>query len=105
MLNHTPGPWSIEETTDFTASFRVMDEGECTVALCYQQPRDTWQAKDNAAIISASPEMLEALQLAARLIADHRGRFPKSIKHPAKFQLELACAAIGKALAKAEGGA
>lgn len=61
MSEHTPGPWIIEETTDFNASFRVMDVGECTVALCYQQPHDTWLAEDNAKLIAAAPDMLSML--------------------------------------------
>ena len=62
MSEHTPGPWYIEPTSDFNASFRVMDVQEVTVALCYQQPADTWLAESNARLIAAAPELLEALK-------------------------------------------
>lgn len=55
---HTPGPWSIERTSDHGAAYRVMDEQEVTVALVYQQPYDTWAAKDNAALIASAPDLL-----------------------------------------------
>ena len=61
-MTHTPGPWTIEKTNDHDASYRVMDEQEVTIALCYQQPGDTWKAKDNAHLIAAAPALYEALK-------------------------------------------
>lgn len=60
MSEHTPGPWIVEETSDFNASHRVMDVQEVTVALTYQQPHDTWTSEANANLIAASPSLLEA---------------------------------------------
>ncbi|MFA5048969.1 MAG: hypothetical protein WC516_08150 [Patescibacteria group bacterium] len=57
----------------------------------------------NAQLISASPDMYEALKEADKLIALARQFFPKSIHNSDKFQLENTCATIGKAIAKAEG--
>jgi hypothetical protein len=51
----------------------------------------------------ASRDMYEALKYADELIKIARQYFPKSIKTSDKFTLENTCAAIGKALAKAEG--
>jgi hypothetical protein len=51
----------------------------------------------------AAQDMYEALKEADKLIKLARQFFPKSIQNPDKFQLENTCAAIGKALAKAEG--
>lgn len=87
MSNCTPGPWTVEPTTDHRAAYRVMDDGMCTVALCYQQPYDTWQAEDNARLISKCPEMLEALRAAEQalfflgidwstLTDDQQGEYP-----------------------------
>lgn len=65
---HTPGPWDIEqdEPADWEFGeahhYRVMDEGGCTVARCYQQPHDTWTAKANARLIAAAPDLLEAAE-------------------------------------------
>ena len=65
---HTPGPWSIEKTTDHDAAYRVMDEQEVTVALCYQQPFDTWMAKDNAHLIAAAPELLQCARAGLKAV-------------------------------------
>ena len=61
-MTHTPGPWTVEQYTAHDAAFRVMDEQDVTVALCYQQPYDTWSAGDNANLIAAAPELLAALE-------------------------------------------
>lgn len=44
----TPFPWSLERTRDHGAAYRIMDEQEVTIFLCYQQPADTWKARANA---------------------------------------------------------
>ncbi len=62
LAQNTPGPWLVEPTEDFNAAYRVMDEGECTVALCYQQPFDTWTAEANARLIAAAPDLWQASQ-------------------------------------------
>lgn len=50
--------------------------------------------------VAAPPEVREALETSARLIREARPRFPKSVRHPDRFQMELACAAVGTALSK-----
>jgi hypothetical protein len=47
--------------------------------------------------------MLEALKYAAEIIKTARQYFPKSVRNSDRFQLENTCAAIGSAIAKAEG--
>lgn len=60
---HTPGPWTVKRTRDHDAAYRVMDCQEVTVALCYQQPHDTWRAKDNADVIAAALDLLAAVEM------------------------------------------
>ena len=67
-MAHTPGPWTVEQPTwtveqptAHDAAFRVVDEQDVIVALCYEQPYDTWSAGDNANLIAAAPELLAAL--------------------------------------------
>lgn len=63
-MNHTPGPWRAEPTTDFGAAARVTDVQGVTVALCYQQPNDTWLAEDNARFIISAPWMVAVIKAA-----------------------------------------
>lgn len=51
-----------------------------------------------ALMFAASPEMFAALKNAEKIIKTARQYFPKSIKNPDRFALELAAAEIGKAL-------
>lgn len=97
MSEHTPGPWAVErdDMTEWEFGddgigyhYRVMDEGDCTVARCYQQPHDTWSAGDNARLIAAAPDLLEA----AKTVAMHARL---GDLHPKDFQILRA--AIDKA--------
>ena len=61
--------------------------------------------QDMAATIDAEtgvPELLAALRHAEALIFTARQYFPKSVRHSDRFELELANAAISKAIAKAD---
>jgi hypothetical protein len=69
-MTHTPGPWTVEQYTAHDAAFRVMDEQDVTVALCYQQPYDTWSAGDNANLIAAAPLLLKQLEIAMEIMQD-----------------------------------
>ena len=60
-VQHTPAPWTTDPTTDYNATVRVMDEQGVTVALCYQQPFDTWTAAANARLIAATPELYDVV--------------------------------------------
>ena len=81
MNNHTPGPWIIEETSDHDADYRVMDEQEVTVCLCYQQPEDTWLANDNAHLIASAPDLLAALQSITELVKESGFQSPMTEEH------------------------
>jgi hypothetical protein len=75
--------------------FFIENEEHICVAEC--------SLEKNARIFTAVPDMYEALKYADELVKIARQYFPKSIKTSDKFTLENTCAAIGKALAKAEG--
>ncbi len=53
--------------------------------------------------VNSHDDLLEACIYAKKLIEIARQYFPKSIRNTDKFQLENTCAAIGKAIYKAEG--
>lgn len=55
-----------------------------------------------ARLITAAPQMLDALRVAADLLRENRHRFPKSIAHRDRFSLENTNAAICKAIHLAE---
>lgn len=69
MSKHTPGPWKAEERAlnfiDITHSQPDVP-GAITHALCRVQARITWvrEAKANAKLIAAAPDLLAALQTA-----------------------------------------
>jgi len=79
----------MERTGDHGAAYRVMDEQEVTIALCYQQPFDTWKARDNAKLIKAAPELLEAC---------------KAVRDGWEHNLSEAIALVNAAIAQAERG-
>jgi len=54
-MSYTKGPWTIEETYDGI----YINPDICTV----QPPYLDTDAKDNASLIAAAPELLEALEL------------------------------------------
>jgi hypothetical protein len=78
---------------------------EIVLYVNYQDPSPTGNSGkairlDNEVmhLLKAAPEMLKALEYAAKLIETARRYFPKSIKNSDRFQLENTCATIGKAI-------
>jgi len=65
----------------------------------------TGEHKKACDLANAAPDMLAALEDALKLVRIARQHFPKSIKNRDTFTLELTCATIGKAIAKARGEA
>lgn len=68
-----------------------------------KQPIATVYTQDHAALAAAAPDMFAALKMTQKLIKTARQYFPKSMRKSDKFDLELTCAAVSKAIAKAKG--
>lgn len=69
---HTPGPWRIEQPNDYTPHIWITAEGNPSIAKIETCDYDdglgerlTDQDQTNARLISAAPEMLEALETIA----------------------------------------
>ena len=93
---HTPGPWRIG-----IQNYHAIITGPHGLPVARTQAchDENWEA--NARLIAAAPELLEALELAAKLVSTARRHFPKSIKHSDRFELELVSAQINKVMNKA----
>lgn len=63
----TPGPWTVSNEKEIGRHVCVVDEQDVTVCRVYQQPYDTWNAKDTARLISRAPLLVEAREVLARL--------------------------------------
>jgi hypothetical protein len=57
---HTRGPWGLNEYID--GEFEVYGKGEERVAMCGFYGQSDATSKANAALISAAPELLDALR-------------------------------------------
>lgn len=93
QATHTPGPWEVVAHQENGVVVAVRDGGTVrTVALCADS--STWipddQARINASLIAAAPDLLAALEDAVSLISYISGR---------KYQpaLDAAAAVIRKA--------
>ena len=95
-MNYTKGNWQAKEVNGALGTMPYVDIPDWPSKISVP-------TKDDARLISAAPDMYEALALTKELIKVARSHFPKAIHNSDRFQLELTCAAIGKALAKAEG--
>jgi hypothetical protein len=101
MNERTPGPWVVEQDEDDAPHVLVVDEQGVTVARCYQQAYDTWQAKDNAHLIAAAPDLLAALESLfdhCAMVHKHWGEGDNA------KQADAAQAAARAAIAKVKGG-
>ena len=95
MNNHTPGPWTLEEHRAHWTSYIVRGGPmQNQIAQCFN-----WQDKgfdvsseENARLIAAAPDLLEALELAL-LVIEATG---PGVYHDAERQMR-------KAIAKAKG--
>lgn len=57
-MNHTPGPWKFDKSCD---GFRTVSNGSLTI--CTVGETDLFpQVENDALLIAAAPELLEALQ-------------------------------------------
>lgn len=100
---HTPGPWQYVKGGAFNRErwgaivHEDEDGGEHIAEIC---AADGVTDEADAALIAAAPDLLAALESAAKLVQTARQYFPKSVKHADRFALELTCADINAALAK-----
>lgn len=95
---HTPGPWTF--SPDDPSQVNIYgDTGRIVAVVDNVDEHD----EANARLITAAPDLLQAARYALELISTARNYFPKSIQNRDKFQLENINAAIGTAIAKAEG--
>lgn len=62
MSKHTPGPWEVNTNTE-AGQYNLVSpvSGRCFME-CWSQPDFHNSGKDNAFLISAAPELLEALK-------------------------------------------
>jgi hypothetical protein len=96
--------WIVEAATDLP--LRVVEDTDEQAPICTVEGWcGDWgsAAVNNARLIAAAPKMLAALEYAAELVKTARAYFPKSVKNRDRFQLENACATIGKAIGQAKG--
>lgn len=110
---HTPMPWKLTKTGDGSLPITAKVNGvDARIAEVF--PQDFAQLKANAAFIVRAVnayekdqemirELLAALKSSQKLIQMARQYFPKSIHNSDHFTLEITCAEIGRAIAKAEG--
>jgi hypothetical protein len=76
-MSHTPGPWAVQPVKgSFQVPFHIVSEDGKPVAYCEgQQLRpdrtSVGEARANARLIAAAPEMLAALRTAVRVMQDN----------------------------------
>lgn len=106
-ITHTPGPWSLSGTT-------IDAPSESSIAIAYGfdvngRIKDTPETFANARLISAAPELLEALQTANAELAAlvphpddvQRGDWPEELNGADRECLHTAFRVIRAAIAKA----
>jgi hypothetical protein len=108
ICTHTPGPWRMISDAKLNPKdpmfYRVdIAGGGGGKRVAIASGVGIQEAIANARLIAAAPTLLQAAKEAIKLIDLARRYFPKSIKNSDKFTLESTCAAIGTAIAKAEG--
>lgn len=93
-MSHTPGPWYVAGCT--TPSQKVITSAEGGIAITYSQPENAIDPpvfEDNAHLIAAAPELLDALKTALGFLG---GIFRHAVP-PKAAQIEALYAVIAKA--------
>lgn len=95
---HTAGPWSVLDEENRTY---VIDAEDCTVAIIPMDRTPGNTERADAALISAAPEMLEALELAVAKLCP----LPSFEQLDPNLEEDAAILKMLSAIAKAKGGA
>lgn len=94
MSGHTPGPWAISKRNDAERPYSIISGAETgrayAVAMCPRYRGEDWE--EDARLIAAAPELLEALTWLVR--CNDEVRHPQWLDSPAEI---AARAAIAKA--------
>ena len=93
---HTPGPWAVRY--DYVVQAPSFDGGRLVpVAQPYGVNSDGTDLFANARLISAAPELLEALESLLPMLADWHDEFPDHVGDKEEPAIKAARAAISKA--------
>jgi hypothetical protein len=69
---HTPGPWSVYECQD---SLIIETNNNCKSELAKLEKKSNIHAEQNARLIAAAPELLEALEMAHALLLEQNKEY------------------------------
>ncbi len=97
-MSHTPGPWKICESDPLTVepnTYGSHDEPICH-ALGKPVHRETAEAAENARLIAAAPELLEACRLLMKAEAMQQGERGGAIMGQISTAIDAARAALEK---------
>jgi len=78
MSNHTPGPWKLQEIED-SSGIEVVeililtDDVDIAQIYAFEDPETISDARADADLIAAAPDMLKALELIKRVAETHCG--------------------------------
>lgn len=100
IVKHTPGPWNVEGP-DWYGDFNIVPSHEALAigAVVRNGMRDQGETEANARLISAAPDLLEALR---ELFATVKGECPRLLDEDRGANPHL-YSSIVDAIAKAEG--
>ena len=94
---YTKGKWLVKTTSGYGTQIYSQTPIQ-HIATTHYGEIDIDEAKANARLIAAAPDLLKACKMLQNALTEHRLRDSKK-----RFSLSIADAAAGKAIAKAEG--
>ena len=89
MNKHTPGPWTHYDDSKSTHRHEIVALGK-TVARVYCTNGREIEDAANAQLISAAPQMLEALQTILNISLMDKGNWAKTIEAEARTAITIA---------------
>lgn len=96
---HTPGPWLLDSQTIYTLHrFVHVETNRWSATVCPYVGCPTEEAQANAQLISAAPELLEALQWLVKTHPYKQGTIGWSAGSDVRTAITTAKAVIAKAL-------